>query len=51
MKVVIIKKKLQIALSTVLEHKTQEVVLKDVAESSWVKLNPGTVSEVLIRML
>ncbi|KOB73217.1 putative Aminopeptidase N [Operophtera brumata] len=33
-----------IALSTVLEHKTQEVVLKDVAESSWVKLNPGTMN-------
>lgn len=35
---------LQIALSTVLEKRQQEVVLKNVAESSWVKLNPGTVS-------
>ncbi|XP_075978540.1 puromycin-sensitive aminopeptidase [Anticarsia gemmatalis] len=33
----------KIALSTVLENRTQEVVLKNVAESSWVKLNPGTV--------
>ncbi|KAF9418987.1 hypothetical protein HW555_004314 [Spodoptera exigua] len=33
----------KVALSTVLEKRQQEVVLKDVAESSWVKLNPGTV--------
>lgn len=33
----------KVALSTVLEKKTQEVVLKNVAENSWVKLNPGTV--------
>ncbi|CAB3259962.1 unnamed protein product [Arctia plantaginis] len=33
----------KIALSTVLEKRRQEVVLKNVAESSWVKLNPGTV--------
>ncbi|XP_049874380.1 puromycin-sensitive aminopeptidase [Pectinophora gossypiella] len=33
----------KIALSTVLEKRTQEVVLENVAESSWVKLNPGTV--------
>lgn len=33
----------KIALSTVLETKTQEVVLKNVSENSWVKLNPGTV--------
>lgn len=33
----------QVALSTVLEKRTQEVVLKNVAEDSWVKLNPGTV--------
>lgn len=34
----------QVALSTVLEKKSQEVVLENVSESSWVKLNPGTVS-------
>lgn len=34
----------QVALSTVLEKRTQDVVLKDVSENSWVKLNPGTVS-------
>ncbi|XP_047026793.1 puromycin-sensitive aminopeptidase [Helicoverpa zea] len=33
----------KVALSTVLEKRSQEVVLKDVSESSWVKLNPGTV--------
>ncbi|CAH0398786.1 unnamed protein product [Chilo suppressalis] len=33
----------KVALSTVLEKRTQEVVLENVAESSWVKLNPGTV--------
>ncbi|KAG6444849.1 puromycin-sensitive aminopeptidase [Manduca sexta] len=33
----------KVALSMVLEKRTQEVVLKDVAEDSWVKLNPGTV--------
>lgn len=34
----------QIAYSTVLEKRTQEVVLENVCEDSWVKLNPGTVS-------
>ncbi|CAH1638659.1 unnamed protein product [Spodoptera littoralis] len=33
----------KVALSTVLEKRQQEVILKDVAETSWVKLNPGTV--------
>ncbi|XP_073947125.1 puromycin-sensitive aminopeptidase [Choristoneura fumiferana] len=33
----------KVALSTVLEKKSQEVVLENVSESSWVKLNPGTV--------
>ncbi|KAL4707753.1 hypothetical protein ACJJTC_014934 [Scirpophaga incertulas] len=33
----------KVALSTVLENKTQEVILENVAEDSWVKLNPGTV--------
>ncbi|XP_061715100.1 puromycin-sensitive aminopeptidase isoform X1 [Cydia pomonella] len=33
----------KVALSTVLEKRTQEVVLENVSESSWVKLNPGTV--------
>ncbi|XP_046969043.1 puromycin-sensitive aminopeptidase [Vanessa cardui] len=33
----------KVALSTVLEKQSQEVVLKNVAEDSWVKLNPGTV--------
>ncbi|CAG9561275.1 unnamed protein product [Danaus chrysippus] len=33
----------KVALSTVLEKRTQEVVLENVAEDSWVKLNPGTV--------
>ncbi|KAL0822477.1 hypothetical protein ABMA28_004534 [Loxostege sticticalis] len=33
----------KVALSTVLEQRTQEVVLENVAETSWVKLNPGTV--------
>ncbi|XP_059053898.1 puromycin-sensitive aminopeptidase [Achroia grisella] len=33
----------KVALSTVLEKRTQEVVLENVAEHSWIKLNPGTV--------
>ncbi|XP_041987811.1 puromycin-sensitive aminopeptidase [Aricia agestis] len=33
----------KVALSIVLEKKTQEVVLENVSEESWVKLNPGTV--------
>ncbi|XP_045766880.1 puromycin-sensitive aminopeptidase [Maniola jurtina] len=33
----------KVALSTVLEKRSQEVVLENVAEDSWVKLNPGTV--------
>ncbi|KAM3966164.1 puromycin-sensitive aminopeptidase [Aphomia sociella] len=33
----------KVALSTVLEKRTQEVILENVAEDSWVKLNPGTV--------
>ncbi|CAH2039560.1 unnamed protein product, partial [Iphiclides podalirius] len=33
----------KVALSTVLEKKTQEVVLENVSENSWIKLNPGTV--------
>ncbi|XP_050675120.1 puromycin-sensitive aminopeptidase isoform X2 [Leptidea sinapis] len=33
----------KVALSTVLDKRTQEVVLEDVSENSWVKLNPGTV--------
>lgn len=33
----------KVALSTVLEKRTQEVVLENVSEDSWVKLNPGTV--------
>ncbi|VVD03160.1 unnamed protein product [Leptidea sinapis] len=34
----------KVALSTVLDKRTQEVVLEDVSENSWVKLNPGTLS-------
>ncbi|NP_001268818.1 puromycin-sensitive aminopeptidase-like isoform X1 [Bombyx mori] len=33
----------KVALSMVLEKRTQEVVLKNVAQDSWIKLNPGTV--------
>ncbi|CAG4947451.1 unnamed protein product [Parnassius apollo] len=33
----------KVALSTVLYKRSQEVVMENVAESSWVKLNPGTV--------
>ncbi|XP_013146811.1 PREDICTED: aminopeptidase M1 isoform X2 [Papilio polytes] len=33
----------KVALSTVLDKRSQEVVLENVAETSWVKLNPGTV--------
>ncbi|XP_013190703.1 puromycin-sensitive aminopeptidase [Amyelois transitella] len=33
----------KVTLSTVLEKRTQEVVLENVGEESWVKLNPGTV--------
>lgn len=31
----------------VLEKRTQEVVLKNVAQDSWIKLNPGTVSKII----
>lgn len=33
----------KVAFSTVLEKQSQEVILENVAEDSWVKLNPGTV--------
>nr|QBI71870.1 puromycin-sensitive aminopeptidase [Plutella xylostella] len=33
----------KVALSMVLEKKTQSVVLENISETSWVKLNPGTV--------
>ncbi|XP_047517240.1 puromycin-sensitive aminopeptidase [Pieris napi] len=33
----------KVALSTVLDKKTQEVILENVSEDSWVKVNPGTV--------
>lgn len=31
-----------------LDKRSQEVVLENVAEDSWVKLNPGTVNKIVL---
>lgn len=33
----------EIALSTMLSDKTTEIIIKDVPEGSWIKINPGTI--------